>query len=80
MDFECVNCFDEGYDVGILSANDIVYCKYCEYRVSEDCPMYHEEWISYDSDGYLESDIVIYDNTEDNGFCHKGKRSEEYDD
>lgn len=47
-------------------------CKDCKYRNTEECPMYYEEWVSRDYDGYIESDIVVHDRTLDEGFCDRG--------
>lgn len=59
-----------------VDAELIVRCKDCKHRGFSECTMYHEEWYDYDDDGYLESDIRVYDYTEDNGFCHKGERED----
>jgi len=56
-----------------VDAVPVVRCKYCKHRGFSKCPMYHEEWRDYDNDGYLESDIHVYDYTKNNGFCHKGE-------
>lgn len=53
---------------------EIIRCKNCKHRHTEDCPMYHVEWVEYDDDGYIEMDDIEYDNTEDDGFCYKGVR------
>ena len=47
-------------------------CEDCKYRNTEECPMYYEEWVSRDYDGYIESDIVVHDRTLDEGFCDRG--------
>jgi len=39
--------------------------------------MYFEEYVSYDDDGYLESDIIEHDNTVDDGFCDRGEWKEQ---
>lgn len=41
--------------------------------------MRHEEYVNYDDDGYIETDLIVYDYTHDNGFCDRGKRGEETD-
>ena len=56
-----------------VDAVPVVRCKHCKHRGFSECPMCHEEWYDYDDDGYLESDVRVYDYTEDNGFCHKGE-------
>lgn len=56
---------------------EVTRCINCTHRYTDKCPMRYEEWVDYDYDGYLESDIVVRDYTEDNGFCYKGERSED---
>ncbi len=54
-----------------VDAKPVVYCKECVRRYDITCPMHYEEHVSHwTGDGYLESDIVEYDNTIDMGFCH----------
>lgn len=54
---------------------DIVRCKDCKHRETDDCPMYRVEWFSID-EGYgdFEDDYIIHDYTTDNGYCHYGER------
>ena len=50
---------------------EIIHCKNCKHRDSNDCPMYYEEWIEIDEgDGYFDTDNIIHDRTTDEGFCH----------
>jgi len=56
--------------------SDIIRCNDCAKRNTTDCPMYFEEWIEYDDDGYLEHDYIIHDNTVDDGFCDRGERED----
>ena len=50
---------------------EIIHCKNCKHRESNDCPMYYEEWIEIDEgDGYFDTDNIIHDWTTDEGFCH----------
>ena len=50
---------------------EIIHCKDCKHRDSNDCPMYYEEWIEIDEgDGYFDTDNIIHDRTTDEGFCH----------
>ena len=50
---------------------EIIHCKNCKHRESNDCPMYYEEWIEIDEgDGYFDADSIIHDWTTDEGFCH----------
>ena len=58
-----------------VEQKELVTCKDCEHRTDpQKCPMCYEEWYEIDEgDGYMDSDYILYDNTEDNGYCHKGK-------
>lgn len=50
---------------------EIIHCKDCKHRGSNDCPMYYEEWTEIDEgDGYFDTDNIIHDWTTDEGFCH----------
>ena len=50
---------------------EIIHCKNCKHRESNDCPMYYEEWIEIDEgDGYFDTDNIIHDWTTDEGFCY----------
>ena len=50
---------------------EIIHCKNCKHRDSNDCPMYYEEWIEIDEgDGYFDTDNIIHDWTTDEGFCY----------
>lgn len=53
---------------------EVVRCKDCKYRNEAECPMYHEEDIEWDDDGYIERDTIYHDWTEDDGFCERGER------
>ena len=59
-----------------VDAVEVVRCKDCKYRGELVCPMFNEEYMSYDDDGYFETDIVEIDNTEDDAFCSVGMRRE----
>ena len=51
--------------------SEIIHCKNCKHRDSNDCPMHYEEWIEIDEgDGYFDTDTIIHDWTTDEGFCH----------
>ena len=54
---------------------DVVRCKECKHRGTEECPMYHIELVEYDDYGYLDLQDVIYDYTEDNGYCDRGEKN-----
>ena len=56
--------------------SEVVRCKDCKHRETDACPMYHEEYVDWDDDGYLETDIIIHDATEDNSFCSHGERND----
>ena len=53
---------------------NVVRCKDCKYRGDYPCPMYYDELVEWDDDGYRECEWVDHDNTVDNGFCHMGER------
>jgi hypothetical protein len=59
---------------------EIIRCKDCVLRATDECPMYHVEWVSYEDDGYTEIDDKVYDWTEDDGFCHLGKEKVNHED
>ena len=58
------------------NVKEIVFCKNCKHRSTNNCPMYFEEWIEYDDDGWIEHDNIIHDNTKDDGFCDCGERKD----
>ena len=53
---------------------DIIRCRDCKHRYTDECPMHHVEHVPYDDDGYVEYDDVVEDYTCDDGFCHKNER------
>lgn len=55
---------------------EVVKCKDCKHRGDFGCPMYREEDIEWDDDGYTECDIIIHDLTKDDYFCSYGERKE----
>ena len=60
-----------------LSSNamQVVQCKDCKHRETDDCPMYWEEWLVIeDCDGYADDKYVVHDYTTNNGYCHYGER------
>ena len=57
-----------------VDAVPVVRCKDCKHRGDYDCPMYREEYIEWEDDGYHESEIVEHDRTSDDGFCDRGER------
>lgn len=53
---------------------EVVRCKDCDNRHTDDCPMYHEEWYEIDEgDGYFDSDFIVHDYSKDDGFCSWAK-------
>ena len=65
---------NETFDSIPSAQPDIIRCKDCKHRGEDECPMHHVEWVEYDDDGYIDSDDVIYDYTEDDGYCFKAER------
>lgn len=53
---------------------EIVRCTECKHRHEVECPMYHEEDIEWDDDGYIERETIYHDWTEDDGYCDRGER------
>lgn len=54
-----------------IDAVPVVRCRECVLRGSDYCPMCHDEYTYDEDDG---GDYYTVDNTDDDGFCHKGKR------
>ena len=52
----------------------VVRCKDCKFRGDYPCPMYYDEWVEWNDDGYHESEWIDHDQTIDDGFCHMGER------
>ena len=67
-----IKCFVE--QMPTVDAVEVVRCKNCKHRGDYGCPMYHEEYVEWDDDGYREFDIVEHDRTRDDGFCDLGER------
>ena len=55
----------------------IIRCKNCKYRNTEECPMHYEEWVRHEEGGYIDSDYVAYDQTRDDGFCDRGEEGDD---
>jgi hypothetical protein len=70
--------YHKGYADGKRDAMaELVRCKDCKHRGDDvHCPMYYEEEIEWDDDGYIEADYVPHDRTTDDGFCDRGERRE----
>lgn len=56
---------------------EVVRCRDCKYRYDDLCPMYYVEEISWDDDGWTETDHVVHDLTNDDAFCSYGERRKE---
>lgn len=67
---------DEIDNAPTVDAVEVARCKDCKHRGDYGCPMYHEEYIEWDDDGYRESEIVEHDRTRDDGFCDLGERKD----
>ena len=53
----------------------VVKCKDCKHRYNKEyCPMCFEEAIEWDDDGYMETDYVMHDRTQDDGYCECGEK------
>lgn len=61
-----------------LSADaiEVVRCKDCKHRYGDECPMRYVEWVTYEDDGFIESDDIVHDHTMDDGFCNCGERED----
>lgn len=56
---------------------EVVRCRDCKYRYDDLCPMYYVDEISWDDDGWTETDHVVHDLTKDDDFCSYGERRKE---
>lgn len=54
-----------------IDAVEVVRCRECKHRGYDACPMCHDEYYYDEDDG---ADFWTVDNTDDNGFCHKGAK------
>lgn len=73
--------YTEALDMAVeaLSSNTIqvVQCKDCKHRETDDCPMYWVEClIIEDCDGYADDKYIVHDYTTDNGYCNYGERKD----
>ena len=59
-----------------LDAVPVVRCSECKRRHEFGCPMYYEEELEWDDDGYPEYDVLCHDHTFDDGFCDRGERKD----
>lgn len=70
--------YTEALDMAIEALQiDVVRCKDCKHRETDDCPMYWAEWIMFENcDGYTDNKSIVHDYTTDDGYCHYGERKE----
>ncbi len=61
-------------DTPTVDAVEVVRCRECKHRYTEDCPMYFHA--SYWHEGYEEYVDDDTDHTEDDYFCQEGEREE----
>lgn len=68
--------YPEALDMAIEALQiNLVRCKDCKYRETDDCPMYWMEWLMFeDCDGYTDNNYIVHDYTTDNGYCNYGER------
>jgi len=53
---------------------EIVRCKECKHRYTDECPMRYIEWVERDEYGEYELRDIVHDYTEDEKFCSEGER------
>jgi len=53
---------------------EIVRCKYCKHRYTDECPMRYTEWVERDEYGEYDLRDIVHDYTEDEKFCSEGER------
>ena len=72
----------DGDDIKLIFDNlpsaepEIIRCKDCKHRDEDECPMRYVEWVTYEEDGYFESDDVVHDRTLDDGFCDRWEKDD----
>lgn len=52
----------------------MVICRECRKRNRPDCPMYFEECVEWDEDGYPDYETIVHNRTRDEGYCDRGER------
>ena len=68
---------DDIDDAPTIDAVPVVRCKDCKHRHEDECPMQFEEQFDIDEgDGYYDTEYIIHDYTQDDGFCSWGERKE----
>ena len=55
---------------------EVIQCQNCKHRGEDECPMRHVEYVTFEDDGLLDTDMYVEDNTQDEGFCNLGEREE----
>lgn len=56
-------------------AVEVVRCKDCKHRHEDECPMQFEEQFDIDEgDGYYDTNYIVHDYTQDDGYCSWGER------
>lgn len=64
-------------DIPMWKGEEVVRCKDCKHRHEDGCPMTFEEQIDIDEgDGYYDTEYIIHDYTQDDGYCSWGERRE----
>lgn len=56
---------------------ELVRCKECRKKGSDDCPMFSREWRTIMRGNECVDDFVFHDLAEPSGFCNYGERREE---
>lgn len=79
--YKTVQAFDRHFyhskdGVELVEYAEVVRCKDCKHWEQDGCPMYREELIEWEEDGYRESELVVYNLAHDNGFCDSGERED----
>lgn len=59
-----------------IDAVEVVRCKDCRKRGSDDCPMFNREWRTIMRGNECVDDFIFHDLTQPNGFCNYGERRE----
>ena len=66
-----------GKSISIRELTEVVRCKDCKHRHEAECPMFFEEEVYIDEgDGYYDTDYIIHDYTQDDGYCYYGLRED----
>lgn len=76
---DAVEILSEIYALESADVAEVVRCRDCEKRYTDECPMHFEEecWHEerwYDDDGWAGICYIPHDFTHDDGFCDKWER------